>query len=57
MFAHFFDETKTSEENKHQSDKAVHNRNVLLYTTAAVALVTVVCNAAIASRKLYKEFT
>lgn len=56
MFASFFDEDKTAEENKRQSDKAKHNRDILLYTTAALALFTAVCSAAVAGKKVYNEF-
>lgn len=57
MFAHFYDETKSKETNNTESEKARHNRDILQYTTAAVALFTAVAAAALTTKKLYDEFT
>lgn len=56
MFANFFDENKSREDNMKESDKARHNKEVLQYATAGVALITGICAMALAGKKLYNEF-
>lgn len=55
FFGNFFDTEKSVEENKQESDKAKHNRDVLMGVTAAVTLVTAVITAGLAVRKVVKE--
>lgn len=53
----FFDDEKTADENRHEFERARHNKEVLQYGTAAVALFTAVCAAVLASKKLYDELS
>lgn len=55
FFGEFFDENKTPEENKKESDKAKHNRDVVLGLTAAFALVTTVIGTGFAIKKVFDE--
>lgn len=55
FFGNFFDESKPSDENKKESDKARHNRDVLLCVTAAVGLLSAVVGAGFAVKKVVDE--
>lgn len=55
FFGEFFDEEKPSEENKKESEKARHNRDVLLCLTAALGLVTAAVGAGFAVKKVIDE--
>ncbi len=55
MFGSFFDESKTSEDNKKESEKARHNRDVMLCATAALGLFTAVVTAGFAVKKVVDE--
>lgn len=55
MFGSFFDEDKTTEENKKESEKARHNRDVMLCVTAAFGLLTAVVGAGFAVKKVVDE--
>lgn len=56
IFADFYDENKNKDANNAESEKARHNKEVLQYATAGVALVTGICAMVLASKKLYDEF-
>ena len=53
----FWDDSKTDDENDKVSKKARHNKDILQFLTAGVALVTGVVTCAIASKKLFDEMT
>lgn len=55
FFGNFFDENKPSDENKKESDKARHNRDVLMCVTAAVGLLTAVVGASFAVKRVFDE--
>lgn len=57
FFGEFYDESKTSDENKKESDKAKHNRDVVLGLTSAFALVTTVIGAGFAIKKVFDEMS
>lgn len=52
----FYDKEKTDEENREAFREANHNKEVLQYATAAIALFTAVCTAALVSNRCFKEF-
>lgn len=53
----FYDRDKSREENEENFREARHNKEVLQYFTAAVAVVTGVCTAAIMVKRAVKEFS
>ncbi|ABY62996.1 hypothetical protein ST201phi2-1p166 [Pseudomonas phage 201phi2-1] len=55
FFGSFYDEDKSQESNKKESEKARHNRDVMLCVTAAIGLVTAVATASMALKKVVKE--
>lgn len=56
IFGSFFDEEKTEAENKKESDKAKHNREVIMGVTAVFACVSAVVGAGFAIKKVMDEF-
>lgn len=55
MFGSFFDESKTPEENKKESEKARHNRDIFLCASAALGLITAAVAAGFAVKKVVDE--
>lgn len=53
----FYDRNKTKEENDENFREAHHNKEVLLYFGAAVALVTGIVSAALVMKRAAKEFS
>lgn len=52
----FYDDSKTTEENKRTNEKTIHNRECIVIITALVALGTGLLALAVASNKAAKEF-
>lgn len=57
MFANFYDETKTRDENQREFEKARHNKEVTQHYVTAFALITGAVAATIAVKKLITEFS
>lgn len=57
MFANFYDETKTKEENYKEFEKARHNKEVTAHYVTAFALIAGTATAIVAVKKLVKEFS
>lgn len=57
MFAEFYDENKTREENQKEYEKARHNKECLQHMQVAVAIVATTVGAVLGIKKLYDEFT
>jgi hypothetical protein len=57
FFGNFYDEEKTTEANKKESEKAKHNREVVVGFTAAFALITTVIGTGFAIKKVWDEMS
>lgn len=56
MFANFYDESKTREENHKEFEKARHNKEVTQHYVTAFAVITGAVAATLAVKKLIDEF-
>jgi elongation factor P--beta-lysine ligase len=57
MFANFYDEAKTREENQKEFEKARHNKEVTAHYVTAFAVVAGAVGAVLGVKKLIDEFT
>lgn len=57
MFADFYDETKSREENQTQYEKARHNKEVTQHYVTAFAVITGAVGSVLIVKKLFDELT